>query len=109
MQVLTLFLLLLRPTNLFQRLTLFSLVALLTPFANILRLLVMGLLAQNRPDLAARLHDTNSWLFTLLLFALTCGLAGRLGIFEPWNSSQPTDRNISASDAEGFSGSDSSS
>jgi exosortase/archaeosortase family protein len=80
MQVLTLFLLLLRPTRMFQRVTLLALVTLLTPFANVMRLVTMGLLAQVRPEWATRLHDTNSWAFTLLLFGLMCWLAHRLGI-----------------------------
>lgn len=53
---------------------------------NILRIVAMGLIGRSSPLLADRLHDANSWIFTLLAFALTFGISRLIGIRKPWES-----------------------
>jgi exosortase len=51
---------------------------------NVLRIVSMGLIGRFNPALADKLHDANSWIFTLLAFALTFGVSRLIGIRKPW-------------------------
>ena len=47
---------------------------------NVLRIVAMGLLGEQDPALAQRLHDLNSWLFTLGALGAAYGIARYLGL-----------------------------
>lgn len=51
---------------------------------NVLRIVAMGIIGRNDPPLADKLHDANSWIFTLLAFALTYAVSRCIGIRKPW-------------------------
>jgi len=61
--------------------TILMLFALATSLAmNVLRVTAMGVVGEQNPALAQRLHDLNSWLFTLMAIGVTYALAHRLKI-----------------------------
>lgn len=67
-----------------QKLFLLSSAVIIALTVNVLRIVAMALIGRFNPSLADKLHDANSWIFTILAFALTYGVSRLIGIRKPW-------------------------
>lgn len=67
-----------------QKMFLLSSAVIIALVVNVLRIVAMALIGRFNPSLADKLHDANSWIFTILAFALTYGVSRLIGIRKPW-------------------------
>jgi exosortase len=84
--VLTVWLLGMMQSTPYKQVMLFLVAILLELPLNILRIVAMGLIGLLNPRLAAALHDANSWIFTLLLFALMFKISHWMKIRHLWSA-----------------------
>ncbi len=70
-------------SNAMQKLFLLASAVIIALAVNVLRIVAMALIGRFNPSLADKLHDANSWIFTILAFALTYAVSRLIGIRNP--------------------------